>query len=309
MTASTLTLDDFARLFATTVDDLPAECLSIVASKDFRYRRLDMAARDSIVTAILQRIDSETLWVSGPGKQAIWEKGWSENVQEYDRTHSVEALTPKFIDSRPTLRLDRDYMQPVEAHFEFNFIDVYRHWAFKKYLQDAQTIFEFGCGSCQHLPVLAKLFPSTAWHGLDWAVASSTLIAKLAAETSWNITGHVFDLYNPDESLALDTHDGVYTVGTMEQLGNGFEPFLQFLLRKRPRIVMHMEAIAELYDPAFLPDYLALRYHRKRNYLDGYLSRLRQLESAGVLTILKAHRLLFGSMYHDPYSLVVWKPR
>ena len=111
MTASTLTLEDFARLLGTAVDDFPVDCREIVEASDFRYQKLDWPTRDRMLASILKRIDSGNLWVSGPGKRHIWETGWSENLAEYDKGHSVSALTLKFVHREPILRLDRDYAQ------------------------------------------------------------------------------------------------------------------------------------------------------------------------------------------------------
>jgi hypothetical protein len=304
-----LTSKDFARLLGTTTDDIPAECLKIISKRDFRYQKLSTDSRDQILNQILQEIDSGKKWVSGPEKQAIWEKGWSENLKDYEDSKDITALTPKFLTNKTVLRLGRDYIQPLSVDFEFNFVDVYRRWAFSKYLKDAQSIYEFGCGSCQHLPVLAELFPDKKLHGLDWAVTSKKIIEKLVRQKGWNIAGHVFDLYSPDVNLSLDHRCAVFTIGTMEQLGSKFEPFLEFLLQKRPLIVMHMESIRELYDDSYLTDYVALKYDSKRNYLGGYLDRLGQLQRDNKIKIIKAHRVFFGSMYHDSYSLIVWKPR
>jgi hypothetical protein len=270
---------------------------------------LDTTERDRVLVSILKRLASGDLWISGPDKQGIWEEGWSDNLEEYEKVRDVTVLTPKFIRPNQVLRLNHDYVQALDPNFEFNFVDVLRHWTFRKYLQGVKAIYEFGCGSCQHLPVLAELFPEKEFHGLDWTEASSKIIEKLVEDKGWNITGHRFNLYSPDESLALDSNCGVFTVGTMEQLGHSFEPFLQFLLRKRPAVVMHMETISELYDDAHLTDYLAIQYDRKRKYLEGYLDRLRQLECEDRICLLKVQRILFGSLYHDSYSLVVWKPK
>jgi hypothetical protein len=98
------------------------------------------------------------------------------------------------------------------------------------------------------------------------------------------------------------------TMCALEQIGDKHEEFLQFLLRQSPALCINMEPICELYDEDNLLDHLAIRYHKQRGYLEGYLSRLRQLESQGRLTILKAQRVFFGNVYHEGYSFVVWKP-
>ena len=126
MSTSTLTLEDFARLFGTTVDDIPPDCRDITETEDFRYRKLDTGERGRVLASILKRLDSGNMWISGPDKRHIWEHGWSENLQEYKKTRDVSALTPKFVQREPILRLDRAYVQPLGPNFEFNFVDVYR---------------------------------------------------------------------------------------------------------------------------------------------------------------------------------------
>ena len=69
-----------------------------------------------------------------------------------------------------------------------------------------------------------------------------------------------------------------------------------------------MEPLCELYDPDNLVDYVAYRYHKQRGYLDGYLTRLRQLEAEGRIEILKTQRVYFGNLYHEGYSFIAWRP-
>ena len=71
---------------------------------------------------------------------------------------------------------------------------------------------------------------------------------------------------------------------------------------------VHLEPLVELYDEDSLFDYPAIRYHRKRGYLDGYLTALRKLEREGRAEILDTRRLQFGSFFQEGYSLVMWKP-
>ena len=94
----------------------------------------------------------------------------------------------------------------------------------------------------------------------------------------------------------------------MEQLGDKFGPFLEFLLRQKVHRVVHLEPIAELYDPKALLDFLALVYHRHRNYLSGYLTQLRNLEDDGKISIEVLKRIYFGSRFHEAYTMLVWKP-
>lgn len=300
--------EDFCRVFGAEWGEIPRIAQRILAERNFRYRRPSDAERDDILLSILRRIDSGGVWISGEDKREVWEQGWSENLREFEQTGELSRLWPKFLAGKKVLRLERDWIFPSDEAFEFNLIDIYRRWAFSKYFLGCSDIYEFGCGSCQHIPVLAEMYPNTIVHGLDWAESSVQIIERLASVRGWKLKGHVFDLFQPDEDFHLDPLAGVLTIGTLEQLGTKSEAFLQFLLKKRPRVVVHFESMRELYDPSNLPDYLAIRYSERRNYLSGYLPRIRELAEQGAVSILDVHRIQFGSMFHEPYSILVWRP-
>lgn len=305
----TLKEDDFAKLFKTQKKDFPIQCRDIIRRRDFRYRKVCLAERDKIITGILKKIDSNTLSVAGNARKSQWECGWAENLKEYARTHDVFSLTPKFIRPGQALRMNRDFIMPISNRFEFDFVDVLRRWLFFKYFRNKEVIYEFGCGSCQHLVVLSELFPEKQIIGLDWAFASIKIINKLAQFNKCNLKGKSFNLFKPDFNYKLSSNCAVFTVGTLEQLGRNFEPFLKYLIANKVSLCLHLETIKELYDDENLFDYLALKFDKKRGYLDGFLNRLNELEGDKKVQILKVQRIYFGSLYHDGYSLILWKPR
>ena len=83
---------------------------------------------------------------------------------------------------------------------------------------------------------------------------------------------------------------------------------MQFLLDRSPALCLNMEPLCELYDQGNLIDYMSYRYHKQRGYLDGYLTRLKQLEGESRIEIVKIQRVLFGNLYHEGYSFVAWRP-
>lgn len=303
-----MTAGDFATIVGVSEKDLPTDVLAIFRDKDLSYESLSGHERDEVIQEVVERLLSSNYWVSGEDKQGIWEKGWVENLTLYDKTKKIESLIPKFIRPHRALRYGGEYIRPRSADFEFDAVDAYRRWAFRTYFTNVESIYEFGCGSCQHAPVIAEMFPKKEFHGLDWSEASAEILLRLARDYGWLVRGHTFDMFKPDKNLPLGHGAGVFTVGTMEQLGSKFEPFVEFLLTKKPAVVFHMETIREFYDPAHLPDYLAIEYDRRRNYLDGYLTYLRRLEKEGRIKINCAFRFPVGSMYHDSYSFITWKP-
>jgi len=226
-----LSENDFARLFNTRKDSFPKQCRDIIKKRDFRYCKIDNSEKEKITSSILKRIDSNTLSIAGPHRQPQWESGWSENFKDYIKTRDNYSLTPKFIKPGQPIRLNRDFVVPLSNRFEFDFVDVLRRWLFLKYFKDKSSIYEFGCGSCQHLVVLCELFPRKSIFGLDWAASSLKIIDKLSEFNKCDLNGKLFDLLNPDYAFKLPKDSAVFTVGTLEQLGSNFEAFLKYLLR------------------------------------------------------------------------------
>ena len=204
------------------------------------------------------------------------------------------------------MRLFGKYVLPEDPEFETNVLAVLTTWIGETFLRDVNHVYEFGCGPAHNLVALAELFPEKCYHGLDWAVASQDIIKAIAESHKINIVGHRFDMFSPDKSFRIEPNSAVLTIGGMEQLGQGFEEFLQYLLNESPGICIHIEPIYELYDQSILFDYLAAKYSEKRGYLQGYLTRLKELEELGRIKILHVKKNI-GSLYHDGWTTIVWR--
>lgn len=305
-----VTLEDFARLFGTTIDDIPDECKELIAKTDFRYRILQGNERDKVILNVLKKIESDQQIIGAPERQDAWQRGWAENLQEFIETgYDLNKLIPRFIRPNQAIRLNRNYIMPSNPNFELDYFSIFRLWLFKKYLKDFDSIYEFGCGTGFNLVVLAQLYPEKKLYGLDFVPSSVELVNKIGEVYGWKMTGHLFDMLSPDENFRIEDNSAIFTIGTVEQLAGNFEPFLQFLLKYSPKLCIHVEPTIELYDENNLIDYLAMKFHRKRGYTENYLTRLRELEGQNRIEILKVKRLFFGSLYMEGYPLTIWRPK
>lgn len=304
-----VTLRDFARSFGTTVEDLPKDCREFIAKKDFRYQRLTEEERNEVIMSVLKKIESDQQNISSPERQAIWEKGWNKNLREFIKSgRDLNKLVPKFFRPNQVIRFKQNYIMPSSHNFELDYFSVFRLWFFMKYLKDFDSIYEFGCGTGFNLAVLAQLYPKKQLHGLDFVPSSVALVDKLGEAYGWNIKGHHFNMFSPDESIKMGNNDVVFTIAAIEQLASNFEPFLQFILKRSCGLCLHVEPLIELYDENNLIDYLAVKFHNKRGYTKNFLTRLKELEAQNRVKILKIKRLFFGSLYHEAYSYIIWKP-
>ena len=305
-----VTLEDFAQSFGTTIADIPNDCRELIAKTDFRYRTLEGEERDKLLLHVLKKIESDQQIAAALERRATWEKGIAENFQDFIKSgYDLNKLAPKFIRPNQVIRLDRNYIMPSNPNFELDYFSVFRLWLFGKYLKDFESIYEFGCGTGFNLAVLAQLYPEKKLHGLDFVPSSVDLVNKLGEVYNWKMTGHLFNMFSPDENFEIGDNSAVFTIVSIEQLASNFEAFLQFLLKCAPELCIHVEPTIELYDENNLIDYLALKFHRKRGYTEKYLIRLRELEAQNKIEILKVKRLFFGSLYHEGYSHIIWRPR
>ena len=300
---------DLADLFGADEDDIKAKCGDLIVPETLRYHRLDQENRDRLILEILQRLESDSLKSAGEARREDWEKGWGQNLNEFrDAPEDTSRLIPKYYKKNVPVRMGGDYVQPDSENFVHTVTHIFRSWLFQTYLSNVDAIYEFGCGTGHHLAYLADLYPGCRLVGLDWATSSQAILKELRERMGWNIRGINFDFFRPDTSLDIPENSGVYTFGALEQVADRHGAFLDLLLEKKPAICINVEGLHELYDSSRLSDHLACRYHMRRNYLNGYLSRLRELASQGYVEILALHHQRFGNLFDDPHSYIVWRP-
>lgn len=275
---------------------------------DFTFSRLPQSERDDVILGILKKLDSFTQ--AGAHRHGIWTDAWGDLARRYyDNGGDLAALDPPFMGATPTLRLDGDYARPRVPQFETHWFRVLRRWLFATYLGKARRVAEFGCGSGFNLVTLAQMYPEAELIGLDWAQPVVDLMDDIGRRHGFKLTGRRFDFFDPDPDFAFGgAGDVAMTFCALEQTGERYSIFLDWLLARSPELVLSMEPAIEFYDENSLFDYLTIRYHTGRKYLNGYYSAVQRLADEGRVEILKKKRLGFGSQYHEGYSLLIWRP-
>ncbi len=305
-----LAAKELSVLFGTTEHEVLTYCDDVLKDVDLKYSLFEGRERDNLLLQVIRSIETGDLAKAGENRQPDWEQGWKENLREFiESGYNLERLVPKYFKKNVPVRLNLDYVMPELPNFVFVYTHIYRTWLFRKYFQNVKNIYEFGCGPAYHLAYLAQMYPHKRFFGLDWASSSQEIIRCLASNFGWKIEGYKFDFFSPDNDFCLFRNSGVLTFGALEQIGEKHRPFLEFLLRNNPAVCVNVECLEELYDPTDLLSYLALQYHKKRNYLSGYLTALLDLEKEGRIEIIQYHHHCFGNLFDDPLSYVIWKPR
>jgi hypothetical protein len=308
MPALRITAEDFERMFQLPAGSLPSRLKSQLqalntsfhwANEQETREYLDMF-ESRIAAPVNQRTSAETL--------AAFEKGWGENFQQLlEKGISAEVLKPGYFRGSKFLRYSGKILVTENLQLEFDLFGIARQILFERYLSGYDCIWELGSGSGQNLLMLAELFPDASLHGCDWTIASKQIANYLGQQLQRLISGNVFDMLSCAQAPAVPTDAALISIHAFEQLGQDFHSVLQYILRCRPAIVMQYEPVLEFYNAENTFDALALRYCRKRNYLEGYYSALLQLAEQGKIEILAAFRPELGGVLHES-SVLVWKP-
>lgn len=307
-----LRIRDFAKLFGTKEDDISKVCRKIIKENNFCYQKLSAQKQAEIISHINNKIKKNEFFTAGKNAKSIWEKRWSGQLKNFKISNfQTETLVPEYF-NKPNhetyFRFYGDFIKPLDKNFEFNWLRVYRNWLFGKYFKNYDNIYDFGCGSGINTVLLANLFPKKNLHCLDWVSSSKNIANLLAKKYGWKVSGHVFDIFNPNYNLKVRKNSAFLTYTSLEQTGIEYKAFVEFAIKKEIDLFVTVDSFDELYDKNIPFDSLAVRFAKKRNYLRNYLSYLRKLENQRKIKILKTQRVRFGSIYQDNNSYVVWQP-
>lgn len=302
--------ETFARWFGVASNALPAYALDKIDAADLRYRRPTPAERDAIVLRILKRLSQGSQSMLDAARRGLWADVWSaQHAKAASGGFSAASLEPAFVSGDAVVRIDGEFALPASPRLELDVYAIVRRILFHQWVGKARAAFEFGSGSAFNLEDLALMYPALEITGLDWAPAAVKLVDDMARHRGFKMQGRAFDFFAPDDSLVVPEGAAVFTFCALEQVGAQFEPFVDFLMRKRPGVCVHLEPILEFYRPEQnLADHLAVAFHRARHYLTGFHTHLGAMAQAGRIRILDERRLGFGSLFHEGYSVIVWQP-
>lgn len=303
----TLSVKDFEEVFQEKLSPTVSERIQ---KYSFQYAEFSPGENDALLKKIVETLLDPNIIQSGKHRIDQWESGWGENLKSVQAdSKDVNSILPKYFSKYGAIRWNGRFIRPLSEQFEYRSLAVILDWLFDQHARDVNSIYEFGCGPGYNLLRAREFNSSAKLFGLDWTKASQKIIEKLSEDgIDKNIFGHNFDYFNPDISFSLEPESLVFTVASLEQVGDRWGKFIDYLLQKRPKLCIHIEPIAELLNPEKFVDYLSIEYFKKRNYLNGFLDGLRDLEAQGKIKIRRAQRTHIGSLFIEGYSVVVWSP-
>ena len=298
----------FAQAIGYEERQVDERTVNILDKANLVYEPINRAGQLEIEAEIEKQI-AKGFTVVGEHRSGIWRDAWQDQLDHFEQSkYDLKALNPNFVAAAPILRWQGQYIRGIAERFELLFLEIFRDWLFRTHLADIGHLYEFGSGSAFNVAAYAQLFPETSITALDWAPAAVKIATLLASQHGMKISGRKFDFFAPDRALELHPQSGVLTMCALEQTGDRFNTFLDYLVACRPKRVVHVEPTPELYDPTSSHDRLALEYHKQRKYLTGLLPALQRLAQENKVRISWTRRLHFGSRFHECYTIIVWEP-
>jgi hypothetical protein len=299
---------EFEQALGLQAGSLDSRTSSLLENAELRYASIDEGGQENIRSEIAHEI-SAGFTVVGEHRAGIWRDAWQEQLEKFEHSKfDLDALNPKFMAETPILRWQGAYIRGITDKFELVFLQILRDWLFRAYLGDIDHLYEFGSGSAFNVAAYAGLFPDTPITALDWAPAAVRIAELLRERHQMKVSGRKFDFFAPDPDRLLGHQSGVLTMCALEQTGDRFGPFLDYLVAQKPRRVVHVEPTLELYDVTLPHDQLAIEYHTRRKYLKGLQPTLQGLHDERKIRIAFQRRLRFGSRFHECFTIIVWEP-
>lgn len=301
-----ITVQDIEQIVEFEISD---QCKDMINKFDLTYQNLNEQERDQVILKIINILYEDSLVKVGKHRLESWEKGWEENFKLFKQGIDVTNLVPKYFGKYDIFRWKEKLIKGNSKYLDYYqliiLIDAYLHeYVGTKY----DNLLEFGCGPAYHLLRFRNFNPNINLIGLDWTKTSQNIIQNIKdLDPNKKITGHNFDFFNPNYDIDIPKNSAIFTCNSLEQIGENYKAFIDYLLVKKPDLCINFEPMSELLNKENLLDKLSILYSEKRNYLKGYLSYLEQLEKEGKIEIILKKRLYSGTLYLEGYPVVIWK--
>jgi len=274
------------------------------------FEFLDQKTRDALILQIINHVNLP-LETVGQHRLEKWEKGWYENFELLKKGKNVKDLIPKYHGKYDYTRWKGELIKGNTNYFDYYLLIVMIDSILHEYVGNKyNNLFEFGCGPSYHLLRFSEFNPNINLIGLDWTLASQNIIKEInTLGINDKIKGYNFNFYEPNYQIEIPESSAIFTVNALEQVGENYKDFINFLINKKPDLCLNFEPMPEILDKNSLVDQLCVMYSEKRNYLKGYLPYLQQLEQEGKIEIIDIKRLYGGSLYIEGSNVVIWKPK
>ena len=296
-----LTKDEVLNHFNILYDDLP-KSIQLQLDKFFpiQYNELNSEQYNEYYELCLKMLNKKL--------EVDWQDDWFsvlQNLQTND-DNVKSIIRPKWFRKSAFVNIQNCLSLTETPYVDWEYQLITRQMLFYTHLKDIDNICEFGSGSGTNFYLINKILQNKNFILSDISVTSLKIIQELKRKLNRNnLTYSNIDI-EQDIDLRLPDNTAVITTSVLEQIGDNYKNFINFILKEKPQIVINVEPIVELLDSKSGFDNVMNLYCEKRKYLTGYLTELEKLEKQKKIKIIMKKRTMVSGTFIEN-SVLIWK--
>ena len=296
-----LTKDEVLNHFNILYDDLP-ESIQLQLDKFFpiQYDELNSEQYKEYYELCLEMLNKKL--------EVDWQDDWFsvlQNLQTND-DNVKSIIRPKWFRESAFVNIQNCLSLTETPYVDWEYQLITRQMLFYTHLKDIENICEFGSGSGTNFYLINEILQNKNFILSDISVTSLKIIEELKRKLNRNNLTHSNIDIEQDIDLQLPDNTAVITTSVLEQIGDNYKNFINFILKEKPQIVINVEPIVELLDSKSGFDNVMNLYCEKRKYLTGYLTELEKLEKQKKIKIIMKKRTMVSGTFIEN-SVLIWK--
>ena len=296
-----LTKDDVLNHFNILYDDLP-QTIKIQLDKFFpiNYNELDSEQYKEYYELCLGVLNKKL--------EIDWQDDWFSVLQNLETNNENVKLIirPKWFRESAFVNIQNCLSLTKTPYVDWEYQLITRQMLFYTHLKDIENICEFGSGSGTNFYLINEILQNKSFILSDISVTSLKIIEELKRKLNRNNLIYSNIDIEQDIDLQLPDNTAVITTSVLEQIGDNYKNFINFILKEKPQIVINVEPIVELLDSKNGFDNVMNLYCEKRKYLAGYLTELEKLEKQKKIKIIMKKRTMVSGTFIEN-SVLIWK--
>ena len=296
-----LTKDEVLNHFNILYDDLP-QSIQLQLDKFFpiQYDELNSEQYKEYYELCLEMLNKKL--------EIDWQDDWFSVLQNL-RTNNENVksiIRPKWFRESAFVNIHNCLSLTETPYVDCEYQLITRQMLFYTHLKDIENICEFGSGSGTNFYLINEILQNKSFILSDISVTSLKIIEELKRKLNRNNLIYSNIDIEQDINLELPDNTAVITTSVLEQIGDNYKNFINFILKEKPQIVINIEPIVELLDSKGKFDNVMNLYCEKRKYLAGYLTELEKLEKQKKIKIIMKKRTMVSGTFIEN-SVLIWK--
>ena len=296
-----LTKDEVLNHFNILYDDLP-QSIQLQLDKFFpiQYDELNSEQYKEYYELCLEMLNKKL--------EIDWQDDWFSVLQNLQTNNDniKSIIRPKWFRESAFVNIQNCLSLTKTPYVDWEYQLITRQMLFYTHLKDIENICEFGSGSGTNFYLINEILQDKSFILSDISVTSLKIIEELKRKLNRNnLTYSNIDI-EQDIDLQLPDNTAVITTSVLEQIGDNYKNFINFILKEKPQIVINVEPIVELLDSKNGFDNVMNLYCEKRKYLAGYLTELEKLEKQKKIKIIMKKRTMVSGTFIEN-SVLIWK--